>query len=321
MKGRLGRILALIFLLCMAAALVSQPRAAALADGVYQPEAFSFSGGTGKVKISCKEVTIENGEAWAEIFFSSSTWSYVRMGEERYDSQVVDGKSRFFIPVRLGQNNTIHALTTRMSSPHEVEYTLFIQLGESGTEASGLEIMGLAFLEEVPLQAAEHLGLYRYEGGVTLIEIDTGFLSEPAPEIPPEDRIPADEIAALYRRQVLQYLLVPQGFPLPAGLEKEFIRIEYPLARVCDFTGNAPEPLRLPAGTPEEPDYRSMILNRIQAVLADETMLDAIIGTATDRFATLGIPVIFDCSALEKTEQGQKAWEKLYSLLFEGEKP
>ena len=319
MKNWLHKGAALLLLFCLLAGLL--PRAAALPDGLYAPEGFSFSGGTGRVKISCREITVEKGEPWAEIVFSSSTWSYVRIGEQRYESQIVDGTSRFRIPIELGQNNVIHALTTRMSSPHEVEYTLFFQLGEPAAPSAGPEIMGLDFLEEVILESASHLRLYRYQGGVTLIQIDTDFLSEPAQEIPVEDRVSADEIAALYRREQLQYLLVPEGFSLPAGLERQYIVIQQPLERVLDFAGKGPEGEGIDAGTPAEPDYRSVILNKIQAVLAEDTMLEAMVGTVTDRFATLGIPVIFDCSSLEETQAGKAEWAALYQLLFEGEQP
>lgn len=309
MRNVLERLFACLLILCLALGLVSVPQAVALADGVYPLQGFSFSGGTGKVKITCGEITVTDGEIWAEIFFSSSTWSYVRIGQEKYLGDVVEGKSRFFIPVRLGENNVIYALTTRMSSPHEVEYTLFFQLASQ--ESRGPEIMGLTFLEEIPLERASHLRLHRYQGDVTLIEIDTGFQGPPAPEIPTEDRLPVDDIAALYRNRVLRYLLVPRGFSLPAGLEKEYIVIEKPLERVLNFTRDTS------MGTPEQPNYRSIILNKIQAVLADETMPEAMVGTVTDRFATLGIPVIFHCAGLE--EAGQADWDVLHQLLFEGE--
>ena len=42
-----------------------------LADGVYTPDRFSWSGGTGKVKISCNKVTITNGQAFATLVFDS----------------------------------------------------------------------------------------------------------------------------------------------------------------------------------------------------------------------------------------------------------
>ena len=45
--------------------------ATTLADGVYTPDGFSFSGGSGKVTISCSKITVTNGQAYATIAFSS----------------------------------------------------------------------------------------------------------------------------------------------------------------------------------------------------------------------------------------------------------
>ena len=49
-----------------------------LADGVYTPDSFSFSGGTGRVTITCRQVTVQNGQAYATITFSSSNYGYVK---------------------------------------------------------------------------------------------------------------------------------------------------------------------------------------------------------------------------------------------------
>lgn len=39
------------------------------ADGTYVPDDFSFSGGTGKVTITCPSIVIENGVVYGNIFF------------------------------------------------------------------------------------------------------------------------------------------------------------------------------------------------------------------------------------------------------------
>ena len=41
--------------------------ATGLKDGVYTPDSFSWSGGTGKVRISCSKVTVTGGQAYATI--------------------------------------------------------------------------------------------------------------------------------------------------------------------------------------------------------------------------------------------------------------
>ena len=41
------------------------------ADGTYVPDGFSFSGGTGKTRITCPSIVIENGVVYGNILFSS----------------------------------------------------------------------------------------------------------------------------------------------------------------------------------------------------------------------------------------------------------
>lgn len=287
-----------------------------LSDGDYTPESFSFSGGTGKVKIFCDGITVQDGTAYARLWFSSSSWSYIRGNGMLCYADIVDEKATFTLPVQLGVNNTIRALTTRMSVPHEVEYTIFIQLS-AAQDTGAPQIMGLSFQQALPLRC-DHLRLYQYERGITLIQVDTGTQPAPAAEIPEADKIPADFVAALYHEQVLSYLLVPEGTTLPAGLEKEYLLIPAPLERVWAFPGLSDSLGPVP-GTPRKPDYREIILNKIQAVVASQAILPDLLEGPTDRFATLGIPLIVDCSALEPTAEGREDWAALYQLLFEVE--
>ncbi len=52
-----------------------------LKDGVYTPDSFSWSGGTGKVSITCSKVTVTGGQAYATITFSSPHYQYVKRME------------------------------------------------------------------------------------------------------------------------------------------------------------------------------------------------------------------------------------------------
>ena len=47
------------------------------------------------------------------------------IGETRYDRINKDGNSAFRIPVTLDKDIRISALTTAMSNPHLIEYTLY----------------------------------------------------------------------------------------------------------------------------------------------------------------------------------------------------
>ena len=215
----------------------------------------------------CDKVTVKNGQAYATIRFVSSSgnppqYSYVKASGNTYYSN--DG-STFTIPVELNKNNRILGMTTKMSSAHEIEYIIFVQLKtnannqKDNTDGKTLsteapEIMGLTFREEIKLEHAQYLKLFRYEGNIVLAEIDvisdtvldtdeakaeiakadSAAASDGTEEAVAEEeaadnaQIKADYVAGLYKQNVLRYLFVPEGTELPAGLEKQLIIVTLP---------------------------------------------------------------------------------------------
>ena len=112
-------------------------------DGTYEPASFTAEGGTGKVQITCPEITIENGAAQALIEFSSPHYDWVKVDGAQYDPENADKEDRensvFRIPVRLDEKMTISGLTTAMSEPHEIEYTILVSLTENGAAETKTE--------------------------------------------------------------------------------------------------------------------------------------------------------------------------------------
>ncbi len=106
---------------------------AAIKDGVYTPSSFSWSGGSGRVELTCGEVRISEGEAVAEITFSSPNYEYVRVTEDHISGVYTEDTSTFLVPVKLDQDMEIIGCTSAMSTPHEITYTLHISLNEKGT--------------------------------------------------------------------------------------------------------------------------------------------------------------------------------------------
>lgn len=96
-----------------------------LSDGEYSC-AVSLSGGSGRASIqSPAALRVENGEVFASILWSSSSYDYMRIGDERYDALSNDGGSLFEIPVAyFDRPISVAANTTAMSTPHEIEYSL-----------------------------------------------------------------------------------------------------------------------------------------------------------------------------------------------------
>lgn len=97
-----------------------------LADGEYTVDV-ALEGGSGKASVdSPARLTVENGQAYAEIIWSSSNYDYMVVDGERYDMTNTEGNSTFVIPVtHFDRKMNISADTTAMSVPHEIEYTLY----------------------------------------------------------------------------------------------------------------------------------------------------------------------------------------------------
>ena len=174
-----------------------------LKDGVYTPDKFTWSGGTGKVNITCDKVTIKNGQALATIAFSSSAYQYVKANGKKYFPTHTGGKSIFVIPVELNKNNKIIGMTTKMSIAHEIEYSIMVYLAAADGDGSGAaagdgngtnfgskdkldekapDIIGLKYKSETKLDYADYFKIYHYDDDITLLEIDLSKDTDKDPE-------------------------------------------------------------------------------------------------------------------------------------------
>ena len=176
-----------------------------LKDGVYKPDKFSWSGGSGRVNITCDKVTIKNGQALATIVFSSSAYQYVKANGKKYLPTHTGGKSIFVIPVELNKNNSIIGMTTKMSTAHEITYSILVYLsaadeaGDGSVSADGSssgrnfgsnekldekapDIIGLEYKSETKLDYAKYFKIYHYDKDITLLEIDMTKDTDKDPE-------------------------------------------------------------------------------------------------------------------------------------------
>ena len=302
-----------------------------LADGTYTPDKFSFSGGTGKVKITCPKVTVSGGKAKATLVFDSPNYSYVKANGNKYYGSHSGNSSTFEIPVKLNANNRIIGMTTAMSQDHEVEYTIYIYLkaAESSSAAADTdapEIVGLTYEATETIENAELFSIYRYEGGFTVIEVaDAG-----------------------------RYLLIPEGAEVPTGLEEDATLIQLPVQAAYVATESAmalidgieidaeADPVKLSgceglalnrmaseqlsfAGAWNAPDYTALLMNGCDLAILPEAFSDAETVAEEDRAAAaevagrlelLGIPAFVDRSAAEETELGRLEWIRIYGALL-----
>ena len=100
-----------------------------LADGDYTVKV-TFSGGTGKARIlSPATLHVKNGKMTATVKWSSDKYDYMKVNGQKITPSSTAGGSVFVIPVPvLGKAFTVIGDTTAMSTPHEVEYSLRLDL-------------------------------------------------------------------------------------------------------------------------------------------------------------------------------------------------
>ena len=297
-------------ILCAAVLCVCALADDGLSDGTYMPDRFAFSGGTGRVTITCPEVRVENGVVTATIVFSSPNYTRLTSDGVEYVPVATDGGSVFEIPARLNRAFDVTATTTAMSQPHDIAYTLWIGLG-------GDDLGGLVWQSRLDLKYAECFAVDFYEGGYALISVDDG------------------------RR----YLLTDEGAAVPDGLDPGIVVLKKPLDGIyiaatavmslmdrldaldaVRFSGtqasgwtveNAASAMErgdiLFAGRYSEPDYELLV--REGCSLAIESTMILHTPKVQELLELLGIPVFIDRSSYEPHPLGRTEWIRLYGVM------
>ena len=91
----------------------------------------TLTGGTGKAKIQspAELVVFQDGQASLVVIWSSDKYDYMKVNGQKITPSSTAGGSVFVIPVPvLGKAFTVIGDTTAMSAPHEVEYSLRLDL-------------------------------------------------------------------------------------------------------------------------------------------------------------------------------------------------
>ena len=105
--------------LCLLVMLISfagctTKKADTLADGTYLVDV-RMEGGSGRATVaSPTEITVKNGEMTATIIWSSSHYDYMLVDGEKYENEE--------------EPLDVVGDTTAMSTPHEIDYTLYFTL-------------------------------------------------------------------------------------------------------------------------------------------------------------------------------------------------
>ena len=304
-----------------------------LKDGEYKPDGFTFSGGSGRVKIVCDKVIVKGGKAYAVIRFESTTgnpsaYKYVKAsGGVFYPTS--DGK--FTIPVALNANNRILGMTSKMSAAHEIEYSIYVQLkkaqsatstgsgggGSLNTEEeekddpdskldkTAPEILGLEFKENIKTSGARYLKLFQYDQGVVLAEVD----------LRRDTVLDTDEAAKALAQADKEAKEASQTVQSDEPADTAQITSDYVAAQ---YQGDilkyllAPAGVELPAGL--EKDYLIVSVPASNVYLMDETLA----GTLDQLGALKNVSVVpedcEDATLYDMLETGEKlpggTWEK-----------
>ena len=221
-------------------------RGAIVPDGVYTPTNFSFTGGTGKLKIVCPLVYVIGGQPYALLYFSSTHIPYVDAGGARYPLE----DRRALIPVDPGREMEITALTTAMSTPHEVSYLIRADISRlvcdpvaaaliPGTSAAALfgESAGTEQTQDSPngAQDARQEGQGVNSATDTLPEI-AGLTVTGKMELHSADQFAVyncqDGLRLIDVPQSARYLYVPEGVQVPDDIPSDIVILQGPFDSV-----------------------------------------------------------------------------------------
>ena len=226
-----SRILALLVALALVIGAVALAEGG-LPDGEYAPDGFAFSGGSGRVTISCPKLAVRDGTVYATLVFSSPNYSRLVLDGAEYAPTHDGDATAFEVPAPVNADFTVVATTTAMSAPHDIAYALHIYLGEDAPQtepevapadagetvdlgARARDIPGLAWQRELPLRYARQFAVDYYDGGYKLLTLADGA----------------------------RYLVVPEGGAAPDGLDGDVRVLFQPLDRhpvplaFCDLHG------------------------------------------------------------------------------------
>lgn len=108
---------------------------AELEDGEYTI-AVTLEGGSGRASIETPAaLRVKDGEAYAQIAWSSPNYDYMKVGTETFYPINTEGNSVFELPVgAFDEKIEVIADTTAMGTPHEIEYTLTFHLDSAEKE-------------------------------------------------------------------------------------------------------------------------------------------------------------------------------------------
>ena len=126
-------------IICCLSIWTSTPEAFTLdkEDGEYSIQV-DLEGGSGKASVTSPTlITVQDGQAYAQIQWSSSNYDYMIVDGKKYlPVNEEGGNSEFEIPVlAMDEAMPVIADTTAMGTPHEINYTLTFYSDSIGSKS------------------------------------------------------------------------------------------------------------------------------------------------------------------------------------------
>ncbi|MBQ9444892.1 MAG: ABC transporter substrate-binding protein [Lachnospiraceae bacterium] len=291
-----------------------------LEDGNYYVDV-NLSGGSGKASVDSPALLmVSDREAYAMITWSSSNYDYMIVDDMKIDTEIIDDRSTFVIPVRgFDYEMPVKADTTAMSTPHEIEYTLYFDSASicvADPEGTAVSYRSMKAKEKIKPEYATKFSIDSYEDGIYGVTVE-------------KDR----------------YLFVPKSSVLPAGIPENVTVIRTPVSHAyvassssMDFfkqtgTLNDVGSVSLEdskwtdsdiaslvssgtityVGKYDAPDYESLLKGNAD-IAVENTMIYHSPETK-EKLEELSIPVFVDLTSYEDDPRGRVEWIKIYGIM------
>ncbi len=324
-------------------------------DGTYPVGTFRWSGGSGRVTLSCEQVTITDGQAKASVTFSSPNYEYAKIGETILDGTYTDTSSTFEVPIQLDRDIELIGCTTAMSKPHEITYTIYVSLTKSDTEQTPEpnipddtdaireqvreaisdtsqkehtppDISFLTYDHTMELQYAKCFDVYYYNDGFKVLSVIDGsdYLIVPeGAEIPKTwlDHEKPDNMTVLQQPLDRIYTAATSSMSLFDAI-KSLDHVKMTGTNENGWDIAAPKKalrdgtMRY-AGKYSEPDYEMLVDEACDLAVESTMILHS--PSVKEQLNRLGIPVLTDWSSYETDVQGRMEWIRAYGALLNRE--
>ena len=333
-----------------------------LADGTYTVTVKPDLSGSGRMfyiasedKNTCK-LTVQNGVMTATIRLNSSGYDKLYMSEAHWISYSI------YVYIAGATSSGGSKINSSASST--------VKLSKTHLTKKAPTIVGLNYKSTTKIKKAKYFKIYNYDKGVKLIEIDvakkTALYKKNAKTVMASSKseIEYDEegnaigksenefTEEIYQNNVVNYLVVPKGVEIPAGLEKDIIIIHQPAKKTFTTSKSATSMLKdldstkltKKAGKETDLNYRVIIKSKTDLAILSSAMLPAKVEkvskinifkaktvkkqkakaksmkiqlqTVEKRFTALGVPVVINRSDNEKGKLAKAEWIKVYGAIY-----